>query len=293
MAPNMTPPAHPVVPSIRESKTILHWVLVAGLVGVFLWSARLAQVDPRALLDGEARANFLRFFAGAFPPDLSPEFLRFLVKPTLETIQISIVGTVIAVVVGFPLGLLGTATVAYRGILHEREVAGIRSRRVARFLPYAASRGLLSLFRSIPEFVWALMFVKAVGLGPFPGVLAIGVAYGGMIGKVYSEILEVVNPQPIEALQATGASRWQILVYGFLPQAYPNFVSYTLYRWECAIRASAVLGLVGAGGLGQQIEISMRMFDFHQVFTLVVILFALVAGVDWLSARIRQRVFAR
>ena len=253
----------------------------------------MAQVDLGALVDGKALGNFAKFFAGAFPPDLSPDFLGFLIKPTIETIQISILGTAIAVVIGFPLALLGTATLAYRGILHSREVTGAPARRVVRILPYAASRALLSLFRSIPEFVWAFMFVKAVGLGPFPGVLAIGVAYGGMIGKVYSEILEVVDPQPLEALQATGASRWQIILYGFLPQAYPNFVSYTLYRWECAIRASAVLGLVGAGGLGQEIEISMRMFDFHQVFTLVIFLFALVAGVDWLSARIRQRVFAR
>ncbi|MFQ5946199.1 MAG: phosphonate ABC transporter, permease protein PhnE [Candidatus Methylomirabilales bacterium] len=290
----MNPPSRPpAAPSFRESKTFLHWLFLAGLVVVFLWSARMAQVNPGTLLNEEALANFWRFFVGAFPPDLSADFLGLLVKPTIETVQISILGTAIAVAIGLPLGLLGTATLAYRGILHGREVAGSPARRVARFLPYAASRAVLSLFRSIPEFVWALMFVKAVGLGAFPGVLAIGVAYGGMIGKVYSEILEVVDPQPLEALQATGASRAQIVLYGFLPQAYPNFVSYTLYRWECAIRASAVLGLVGAGGLGQQIEISMRMFDFHQVFTLVMILFALVAGVDWLSARIRQRVFAR
>jgi phosphonate transport system permease protein len=283
----------PAARSFRESKTLLHWLFAAGLVVVFLWSARMAQVDPGALVDKEALANFARFFVGAFPPDLTADFLGFLVKPTIETIQISILGTAIAVALGFPLGLLGTATLAFRGILHGREMAGAPSQRLVRFLPYAASRGLLSLFRSIPEFVWALMFVKAVGLGPFPGVLAIGVSYGGMIGKVYSEILEAVDPQPLEALQATGASRLQIVLYGFLPQAYPNFVSYTLYRWECAIRASAVLGLVGAGGLGQQIEISMRMFDFHQVLTLVIILFALVASVDWLSARIRQRVFGR
>ncbi len=280
-------------PSFRESKRALHWLFFGGVFLVFLGSARLAQVDPWSLLDARARANFLRFFAGAFPPDLSTEFLRFLIKPTLETIQISILGTAIAVAIGLPLGLLGTATLAYRGVLHAREVFSAPARRGIRFLPYVASRALLSAFRSIPEFVWAFMFVRAVGLGPFPGVLAIGIAYGGMIGKVYSEILEAVDPQPLEALQATGASRWQILAYGFLPQAYPSFVSYTLYRWECAIRASAVMGLVGAGGLGQQIEISMRMFDFHQMFTLVVILFGLVGAVDWLSARIRRRVFAR
>jgi phosphonate transport system permease protein len=288
----MTRPSPATALSFRESKRALHWLFLGGLVLLFLGSARVAQVDPGALFDAQTRTNFWRFFAGAFPPDLSPAFLRFLVKPTLETIQISILGTAIAVAIGFPLGLLATATLAYRGVLHAREVGGAPWRRRVRFLPYAASRGLLSVFRSIPEFVWAFMFVRAVGLGPFPGVLAIGIAYGGMIGKVYSEILEAVDAQPLEALQATGARRWHILVYGFLPQAYPNFVSYTLYRWECAIRASAVMGLVGAGGLGQQIEISMRMFDFHQMSTLIIILFVLVGVVDWLSARIRRRVYA-
>jgi phosphonate transport system permease protein len=132
------------------------------------------------------------------------------------------------------------------------------------------------------------MFVRAVGLGPFTGVLAIGVSYGGMLGKVYSEILENLETQPSEALQATGASRWKILVYGMLPQALPQLVSYTLYRWECAVRASAILGFIGAGGLGQQIELSMRMFNFHEVVTLVLILFLLVAAVDLLSARARK-----
>jgi phosphonate transport system permease protein len=129
-----------------------------------------------------------------------------------------------------------------------------------------------------------------VGLGPVPGILAIGVSYGGMLGKVYSEILEGVNEQPIEALQATGAGRAQIVAYGFLPQVLPQFISYTLYRWECAIRASAILGFVGAGGLGQQLELGMRMFQFNEVATVVAILFALVAFVDWLSAALRRRI---
>jgi phosphonate transport system permease protein len=248
-------------------------------------------VDPRLLFEREALANLARFVRGMFPPELSWSFLSLMARPVVETIQISVIGTLLAMLIGLPLGLLATGSLTWSGILHEQRPAA--GRWLLGFVPYALARALLSVFRSIPEFVWAFMFVRAVGLGPFPGVLAVGVAYGGMIGKVYSEILEAVDPQPLEALQATGASRWQILAYGFLPQAYPSFVSYTLYRWECAIRASAVMGLVGAGGLGQQIEISMRMFDFHQMFTLVVILFGLVGAVDWLSARIRRRVFAR
>ncbi len=134
------------------------------------------------------------------------------------------------------------------------------------------------------------MFVRAVGLGPFPGVLAIGVAYGGMLGKVYSEILEGVNPQPLETLHASGASRTGIVLYGLIPQALPSFVSYTLYRWECAIRASAILGLVGAGGLGQQVELSMRFFQFDEVMTILGVLVCLVGAVDFISGRVRASV---
>jgi phosphonate transport system permease protein len=146
------------------------------------------------------------------------------------------------------------------------------------------------VLRSIPEFVWAFMFVRAVGLGPFPGVLAIGIAYGGILGKVYAEILEGVDTRPVETLHAAGASRLGLVAYGVLPQALPSFVSYTLYRWECAIRASAILGFVGAGGLGQQIELSMRIFDFSEVLTLLAVLAGLVGAVDMVSAWARRRV---
>jgi phosphonate transport system permease protein len=134
------------------------------------------------------------------------------------------------------------------------------------------------------------MFVRAVGLGPFPGVLALGVAYGGMLGKVYSEILESTNPRPLEALQGVGAGKTGVVLYGLVPEAMPHVVSYTLYRWECAIRASAIMGFVGAGGLGQQIELSMRMFQFDEVITLLLVLLVLVGAVDLVSARIRARV---
>jgi len=247
-------------------------------------------VDLTALLSREALGNVLAFLAGGFPPALSPEFLGLLLRPTLETIQISLLGTVVALLIGFPLGILATASLAHAGPLHELDLGGRPLRRLLRFLPYAFSRAGLSLFRSVPELVWALVFVRAVGLGPFPGVLAIGVGYGGILGKVYSEIFEAVDPRPLEALQGTGASRWRVFWYGMVPQAFPHLVSYTLYRWECAIRASAILGFVGAGGIGQQIEISMRMFNFPEVVTLIGVLFLMVAGTDALSLRLRRRL---
>ncbi|MBI2527725.1 MAG: phosphonate ABC transporter, permease protein PhnE [Candidatus Rokubacteria bacterium] len=266
-------------------KSAFPYVLTGALLIALVGSLHVAQADPRRLLEGDALDNVLRFLRGSLPPRLSLDFLGLMVRPVLETVQISVMGMVIAVLIGLPLGLIGTSTLSWSGVLHERRSRP--GRWLVGFVPYAVARALSSVFRSIPEYVWALLFVRAVGLGPFPGVLAIGVAYGGMLAKVYSEILESANPRPLEALHASGAARPGIVLYGLVPQALPSFVSYTLYRWECAIRASSILGLVGAGGLGQQIELSMRMFQFDEVATLLMMLFVLVTGVDLVSGRLR------
>ena len=264
------------------------YLFTAVFAASVLYSLRAAQVDPRRFFEGDALANVARFVRGGLRPELSREFLGLMLRPALETVQISVMGTAIAVLIGIPLGLLATSSLTWRGGVHEGP--GRAGRSVAGCVAYAVARAVLSVFRSIPEYVWAFMFVRAVGLGPFPGVLAIGVAYGGMLGKVYSEILETMDPRPLETLHAAGASRLGVVLYGLVPQALPNVVAYALYRWECAIRASAILGFVGAGGLGQQIELSMRMFQFNEVFTLLAILFVLVAGVDFVSGRIRARL---
>ena len=279
----------PSNPSLTRpsAKTYFPYLFAVFFILVFLDSWKRAEIAPELFFSPRGRESLGKFLSGMIPPDLSWSFLSLMFRPTMETIQISLWGTLIAVLIGFPLGLLGTHTLAVHGILNDAELQGSPLRRSLRYVVYFLARGVLSLFRSIPEFVWAFMFVRAVGLGPFPGVLAIGVAYGGMLGKVYSEIFESVNDRPLEALQSTGANKLQIFFYGWFPQALPNFVSYTLYRWECAVRASAILGLVGAGGLGQQIEISMRMFNFNEVLTILMILFLMVAGVDYLSAKVR------
>jgi phosphonate transport system permease protein len=221
------------------------------------------------------------------PPEMSISFLALMAWPVVETLQISIMGMVIAISIAVPMSLFSTATLTWTGILHERDAAASR---VLGFVPYAMARSALSVLRSVPEFVWALMFVRAVGLGPAAGALAIGVTYGGMLGKVYSEILEGVNLRPAESLQASGAGRVSVIAYGMVPAALPALVSYTLYRWECAIRTSAVLGFVGAGGLGQQIELSLRMFNFREVATLLIILWLFVMAVEAASASVRRRL---
>lgn len=261
-------------------------MLVAG--GALAASWHIAQIELGLLFGAQGRRHIWGFLAGLFPPELSLSFLQLLLVPTIETIQISIMGTALAVIVGFPLALLATDRLSFAGIVYEVDGDLSGWRRVARRSLYLTARMLLNLCRSIPDVVWALMFVRVVGLGPFPGVLAIGVSYGGMLGKIYAEILESSPEGPIEALHAAGASKSALLLYGFLPQVFANMVSYSLYRWECAIRSAAILGLVGAGGLGQQIELSMRMFQYHETSTILIIVFMLVTIVDHLSAMIRK-----
>jgi phosphonate transport system permease protein len=273
--------------SVRSERSLFPTIFGSLFLVALVLSWRWAEVDPLVLFEAEGRESLQKFLSGMFPPEMSLDFLSLMVRPTLETIQISVMGTLIAIMIGFPVGILATRTFSLGGVLNEADNEGSPGIFAWRLSTYGVARGILSLFRSIHELVWATMFVGAVGLGPFPGVLAIGVAYGGMLGKVYSEIFEAVNPRPLEALQSTGASKLQIFFYGWFPQVLPNFVSYTLYRWECAVRASAVLGLVGAGGLGQQILYSMGWFKFHEVLTILIILFVLVAAVDYISAKIR------
>jgi phosphonate transport system permease protein len=278
--------AWPALETPRWSSVTLLAILLAG--GALAASWHIAQIDLGLLFGAQGRRHIWAFLSGLFPPELSPAFLRLLIVPTIETIQISIMGTALAVIIGFPLALLATDRLCFAGIVYEMDGDGSNWRRLARRSLYLVARMLLNLCRSIPDIVWALMFVRVVGLGAFPGVLAIGVSYGGMLGKIYAEILETSPEGPIEALHAAGAGKSALLLYGFLPQVFANMVSYSLYRWECAIRSAAILGLVGAGGLGQQIELSMRMFQYHETSTILIIVFVLVTAVDHLSMMIRK-----
>lgn len=260
-------PAH-----LRPSPAVFLLVLAAAAAAVA--AARVAEVDVGLLFEARTRRNLLAFLAGFLPPAHSPEFLRLLVRPVVETAQISIMAMAVAVVIGLPLALAGTRHLATGRLGFAR---------------YAAVRALLNGLRAVPELVWALLIIRmGAGLGPFAAVLAIGLVYGGMLGKVYSELLESVPQGPVEALRAAGASPLGVAAYGLVPLAVPGLVSYTLYRWECAIRSAAVLGLVGAGGLGMQLELSFRMFAYDEVATILLATVGLVAAVDRISAAVRR-----
>jgi phosphonate transport system permease protein len=153
-----------------------------------------------------------------------------------------------------------------------------------------AARWLLVLLRSVPELVWALLFVRIVGLGPTAGVLAIALTYGGMLGKVYAEILESTDAQATDALLRNGSGRLVALLYGTLPDAAPELVSYTVYRWECAIRGSVVMGFVGAGGLGQRMDESLKMLAGGEVATMLIVFVLLVGCADGVSKLLRSRL---
>jgi phosphonate transport system permease protein len=220
------------------------------------------------------------FLASFVPPAHSAEFLAMAARETWRTVAIATAGLTLALLIAVPLSLLATS------VLSVSALAG----RMARgpFLLRQMVRWLLIVLRSVPELVWALVFVRVVGLGPTAGVLAIALTYGGMLGKVYAEILESGEPHATQTLLRNGCSRLQAFFFGLLPQNAAELTSYTVYRWECAIRSSVVLGFVGAGGLGQQMDNSMKMFNGGEVLTMLAVFVALVALADRVSAGLRR-----
>ncbi|MGH7394090.1 MAG: phosphonate ABC transporter, permease protein PhnE [Candidatus Methylomirabilales bacterium] len=263
------------------------WLGWAALAAALVWSYRGTAADVGAVLGPEGLAQMAVYVRRLFPPDFSQALLREVAIGSAETFAISFLGTLLAVLIALGLVFFASANLAFAGLLFEMERPAIRA---ARLLLYGGARGLLNLLRTVPELVWAILFVFMVGLGPFPGVLALGVHTAGVLGKLFAEVLENVDPRPIEALQGTGARRLQVLAYGILPQVLPHFLSYTLYRWEVNIRVAAIMGFVGAGGLGQRIHIAISLFLEHQLLTLVLAIYALVTTVDALSAFLRRRL---
>lgn len=263
-------------------------LLVLGLLAFLVWSYHGAEIDLWQLFSADSAQQIWIYLNKLVPPDFSPSVLREAGKGTVETFAISFMGTLMAVVIALSVVFFASRNLIFTGLLYEMEPQG-GARRALRMVPYFLAKSLLNILRTVPEMVWALIFVFLVGLGPFPGVLALGVHTGGVLGKLFAEVLENVDPQPIESLQATGANRLQILFYGIVPQVLPQFLSYTLYRWEVNIRMAAVLGLVGAGGLGQRIHIAISLFLENQLLTLIIAIYFLVTAVDYTSAYLRRK----
>jgi phosphonate transport system permease protein len=259
-------------------------LLLSLLAIALLWPGiRFSELDLGVLFMADSQSEMGRFVSAFWPPAHGEEFLQLLWQATLQTLAIATAGMALALLLAVPASLL-----ASRALSLTAASRGGRPSLLGRLLRWPV-RGLLIFLRSVPEIVWALLFVRAVGLGPTAGVLAIAITYSGMLGKVYAEIFESVDQRPAHALLQAGSSRLAAFCYGILPNVAAELLSYTVYRWECAIRASVVMGFVGAGGLGQQIDLSLRMFAGGEVASMLLTFFVLVLFADQISRLLRWR----
>lgn len=246
----------------------LRIALILLAIAIVVQSFWMAQARPQDLVTGIfGMADFIR---RASPPDFS--HLEDTLWPTLETVDLAIFGTVMGVILAVPLAVLAAANVTPSRTL------------------YYVARGIIGFCRAVHELVWALLFVTAVGLGPFAGGLALAVHSIGMLGRLFAETIEHMDMAPIDALSLTGARRIQVFTHGVLPSVLPSLLGISLYRLDENIRSSLVLGFVGAGGLGFQLLTAMNLFQYQQVSVLLIVTFVIVLAAERLSAVARERL---
>ena len=256
-------PIHPPKPGL---KTSLGRMLLYGLIAAMLvWSYNGAEIAPLKLITDAG--NMATFLGDFFPPDFTDWRLYF--SELVVTLHIAIWGTVLAVICAVPLSLLAASNIAPIWV-------------------YQPVRRLLDALRSINEMVFAMLFVVAVGLGPFAGAMALWLHTTGTLAKLFSEAVEASDPQPVEGIRATGANVLEEIAYGVIPQVMPLWVSYSLYRFEANVRSASVVGMVGAGGIGVVLWEVIRGFRFDQTCAVMIMIILLVSAVDLLSARIRK-----
>ena len=272
-------------PAPRRDPAALPRLLLTVLALALLWPGlQLSELNLAVLVAPDNLRNMGQFVSGFWPPAHDRDFLELLAQATLQTLAIATAGMALAWLLAMPLALLASRALSISALARGGQPAWW-----AQALRWPV-RGLLIVLRSVPEIVWALLFVRAVGLGPTAGVLAIAITYAGMLGKVYAEIFESVDLRPTRALLLAGSPRLAAFAYGLLPNAAGEMLSYSVYRWECAIRASVVMGFVGAGGLGQQIDLSLRMFAGAEVASMLLTFLLLVLLADSLSRWLRGRL---
>ncbi len=245
--------------------------LVLGIGALVLASFISLDLRWGEFLSLDALRSMGRFVSEFFSPDLSPVFVVKVAWATLETLAMSLLGTLLAACAGLAL-----AWAASR--VHPEESVWVSG----------LTRGLLNVLRAIPELVWAALLLISAGLGPFAGTLALAVHTAGVLGRLFAEAMENAPRGPAEALRAHGVRGVRLLGYAILPQVLPQVMSYTLYRWENNIRAAAILGVVGAGGLGQLLSFHLGLFQMDKTATVLLAMLLLVAGVDALSAWSRR-----
>jgi len=244
---------------------MLQVALVIAAILVCFWATQM--FDGARLAEGLPAIGVL--FAEMIPPD----FTRWQqwIKPMVDTVAMSVAGTALAVVLSVPLAFLAARNTSPNRIVQH------------------SARMILNMFRAIPELIMGIVFVAAVGFGMLPGVLALGLHSVGMVGKFYAEAIEHAHSAPLEAAQAAGATPLQVITHGVIPQVFPQFADVTMYRWEYNFRASTVMGMVGAGGIGTELVGSLRLIDYPQVAAILIVILVAVTIVDGLSNVLRRR----
>lgn len=248
----------------------LRFVLLVAVAALIIASISEVAPSPERLANGLPRMG--KLVSRMFPPETDPEFLRRVFWRLLETFQIAIAGTAIGIVLSLPVAWL-----AARGVT---PVAG------AAFL----FKGLVSFFRTVPDLVWALIFVASIGLGAVAGTMTIVVDTIGFCGRFFAEAMEDADKAPQEALAAGGAGRLGILCGAVIPDALPSMINTGLFALEKAVRSSVVLGLVGAGGIGQELKVAFDLFQYRNAATIILAIFAVVLVMEWLTDRLRARL---
>ncbi|MGF1524936.1 MAG: phosphonate ABC transporter, permease protein PhnE [Leptolyngbyaceae cyanobacterium] len=239
------------------------FIAIALLVVTFISS----EIDIPQLI--EDRNNMAEYVARYFPPDF--RYWRSYLQETWITISMAVWGTVLAAIAGVPAGLLASENLCPSWLVF-------------------IVRRVMDFMRAVNEFVFAIMFVVAVGLGPFAGTLALFVHTTGTFGKLFSEAVEAIEAGPVEGIRATGASKLQEIIFGVIPQVVPLWLSFTLYRFEANIRSASVVGLVGAGGIGMALDQSLDTFKYNQACAILIILVFTVAVIDTVSSKLRNRL---
>jgi len=260
------------LPARLERPGALQFTAYVALAAFVVWSFQGAGWSFSALVSGgPAMVDFL---SRTWPPSL--ERLPQLFKALVETFQMALAGTIIGIIVSLPLAVL-----AAKGLARQTVVSRTF---------YTLSRLLIALFRTVPDLVWALVFVVTVGLGPFAGTLAIAVDTVGFCGRFFAESMEDVEKGPSEALTAAGAGKFDTIFCAVVPAAMPSFITTSLFALEKATRSSVVLGLVGAGGIGIELKVAMDFFDYQLAMTIILMIFVLVLLVERLGSIARSRI---
>lgn len=250
----------------QPRKRTLFWMLGwAGFAVLMAWAWHGADIRPLELIRDSG--NMATLAADFFPPDFSD--WRIFLREMVATFHIALWGTVLAVI-----------SAAFFGLLSAHNVAPV--------WVYQPVRRLMDACRAINEMVFAMIFIVAVGLGPFAGVLALWVHTTGTLAKLFAEAVEAVDPRPVEGIRATGAHPLEEIVYGIIPQVLPLWISFTLYRFESNVRSASVVGMVGAGGIGVILFDTLRGFQYPQACAVIIIIIVSVTAIDMVSARIRQ-----